>query len=169
MAIGDTSIIKDANGVSITVKDIASDCLIEQIDGTFHRENYRLEASQIANLYEYVDRAALQNIITGVKISYDSYLIRDIVTGECRMRLYTPGTLVANQAVIGTLPTRFRPLNVSDDGWQYANFEIGVIINSNWVFSDLKIHTDGNIVSSHPINDPNSTMFADIQWLATKG
>ncbi|SDP89732.1 hypothetical protein SAMN04515624_1643 [Eubacterium maltosivorans] len=49
MAIGDTSIIKDANGVSITVKDIASDCLIEQTDGTYHRENYRTEASQVMN------------------------------------------------------------------------------------------------------------------------
>lgn len=169
MAIGDTSIIKDANGVSITVKDIASDCLIEQIDGTFHRENYRLEASQIANLYEYVNRAALQNIITGVQISYDSYLIRDIVTGECRMRLYTPGALVANQATIGTLPARFRPINVSSAGWDYTNFEIGAIINSIWYFSDLKFFTDGRIISSHPVNELNSTMFADIKWLATKG
>lgn len=49
MAIGDTSIIKDANGVSITVKDIASDYLIEQEDGTYHRENHRTEASQVVN------------------------------------------------------------------------------------------------------------------------
>ena len=47
MAIGDTSIIKDANGVSITVKDIASDCLIEQVDGTYHRENYRTDETMI--------------------------------------------------------------------------------------------------------------------------
>lgn len=47
MAIGDTSIIKDANGVNITVKDIASDYLIEQADGTYHRENHRTEASQV--------------------------------------------------------------------------------------------------------------------------
>ena len=47
MAIGDTSIIKDANGVNITVKDIASDCLIEQADGTYHRENYRTDETMI--------------------------------------------------------------------------------------------------------------------------
>lgn len=130
---------------------------------------FKTSGEQIANLYEFIDRAALSNIITGAKISYDSYLIRDIVTGECRMRLYTPGALVANQAIIGTLPARFRPINVSDDGWGYTNFEIGAIINGSWYFSDLKFFKDGNIVSSHPINELNSTMFADIKWLATKG
>lgn len=47
MAIGATSIIKDANGVNITVKDIASDYLIEQADGTYHRENYRTDETMI--------------------------------------------------------------------------------------------------------------------------
>lgn len=45
MAIGSTSTIKDANGVSVTVKDVAADYLVEQVDGTYHRENYRTEAS----------------------------------------------------------------------------------------------------------------------------
>lgn len=49
MAIGSTSTIKDANGVSVTVKDVAADYLVEQSNGTFNRENFRTEASQVVN------------------------------------------------------------------------------------------------------------------------
>ena len=49
MAIGDTSIIKDANGVSITVKDVAADYLVEQLNGIFNRENFRTDASLVMN------------------------------------------------------------------------------------------------------------------------
>ncbi|WP_417087943.1 hypothetical protein [Eubacterium maltosivorans] len=47
MAIGDTSTIKDANGVSITIKDVAAEYLIEQLNGTFNRENFRTDESMI--------------------------------------------------------------------------------------------------------------------------
>lgn len=47
MAIGSTSTIKDANGTSITVKDVAAEYLIEQLNGTFNRENFRTDESMI--------------------------------------------------------------------------------------------------------------------------
>ncbi|MBO1702217.1 hypothetical protein [Eubacterium callanderi] len=70
MAIGDTSIIKDANGVSITVKDIASDCLIEQTDGTYHRENYRTEASEVFKNGIALDKLTYTTFF-GAKLSGD--------------------------------------------------------------------------------------------------
>lgn len=131
---------------------------------------FKTSGDQIENLYEFINRTALQNIITGAQISLDSYLIRDIVTGECRMRLYTPGQVIQNQGFIGTLPARFRPQAASAAGWTYQNFEVGAILPSyGWMFTDLKVYLDGRIQCSHPANELNSTMFADIKWLATKG
>lgn len=50
MAIGSTSTIKDANGVSVTVKDVAADYLVEQTNGTYNRENFKTIASQVEDL-----------------------------------------------------------------------------------------------------------------------
>lgn len=52
MAIGATSIIKDANGVNITVKDIATDYLVEQVDGTFKRENFKTDETMILSGFQ---------------------------------------------------------------------------------------------------------------------
>lgn len=59
MAIGSTSTIKDANGVSVTVKDVAADYLVEQANGAFNRENFRTDASQVI-----VDSGTITNFLT---------------------------------------------------------------------------------------------------------
>ncbi|WP_339622815.1 hypothetical protein, partial [Eubacterium sp.] len=109
MAIGDTSIIKDANGVNITVKDIASDYLIEQEDGTYHRENHLTDITQIKGLAkrtetgvrpdgEAVNGARANLIEIGNHLAlYTDYCEIPVSQATARTREYAIPPIIANR------------------------------------------------------------------------
>lgn len=109
MAIGSTSTIKDANGVSVTIKDVAADYLVEQANGTYNRENFRTDVSLITDLAkrtetgvrpdsEAVNGARANIIEIGNNLAlYTDYCEFPITSATTRTREYTIPPTIANR------------------------------------------------------------------------